>query len=271
MGKICKVIYFDEESVTDYLQIATGGELTKTSELFANSGQQAEAKIKGSSQISFSKLFKTLLGFGTDLSVEGSANLAFDKGKMVRNIIKNTILTDFLDVIDHSNPNKKADYSNTTIVKFKNYKITAIKDSLSYIIMVSPYLSMIKSENPIASGDISIELEKIDKALRLAKGYYEFVASKKEQHEEKKIVLRFNINAFRNGYTISDLLKMDLSIFAIKVGHTNLENLNFSHEFEINKTENPPYETNISSVPETTALDDLDVYDVLLAGVESYD
>lgn len=27
--------------------------------------------------------------------------------------------------------------------------------------------------------------------------------------------MRFNINSFRNSYTISDLLKMDLSIYAI--------------------------------------------------------
>lgn len=31
--KICKIVYFDEESITDYVQIATGGEMEKTEEL----------------------------------------------------------------------------------------------------------------------------------------------------------------------------------------------------------------------------------------------
>ena len=29
MEKICKIVYFDEESVTDYVQIVAGGELEK--------------------------------------------------------------------------------------------------------------------------------------------------------------------------------------------------------------------------------------------------
>lgn len=33
MGKICKIVYFDEESVTDYVQIVAGGELENTMEL----------------------------------------------------------------------------------------------------------------------------------------------------------------------------------------------------------------------------------------------
>lgn len=33
MEKICKIVYFDEESVTDYVQIVAGGELENTMEL----------------------------------------------------------------------------------------------------------------------------------------------------------------------------------------------------------------------------------------------
>ena len=33
MSKICKIVYFDEESVTDYVQIVAGGELENTEEL----------------------------------------------------------------------------------------------------------------------------------------------------------------------------------------------------------------------------------------------
>ncbi len=34
MEKICKIVYFDEESVTDYVQIVAGGELKKTLNYF---------------------------------------------------------------------------------------------------------------------------------------------------------------------------------------------------------------------------------------------
>ena len=33
MEKICKIVYFDEESVTDDVQIVAGGELENTTEL----------------------------------------------------------------------------------------------------------------------------------------------------------------------------------------------------------------------------------------------
>lgn len=80
--------------------------------------------------------------------------------------------------------------------------------------MVSPYLSMFKNGTSIPAGEYSIAIEKLDTVLKNAKGYYEFVGTK----GNSRVILRFNINSFRNGYTISDLLKMDLSVYAIKVG-----------------------------------------------------
>lgn len=32
-SRLCKIVYFDEESVTDYIQIVEGGNLEKTTEL----------------------------------------------------------------------------------------------------------------------------------------------------------------------------------------------------------------------------------------------
>lgn len=32
-NSICKIVYFDEDSVTDYVQIIAGGELEKTTQL----------------------------------------------------------------------------------------------------------------------------------------------------------------------------------------------------------------------------------------------
>ena len=43
--QICKVIYFDEDSVTDYLQIIAGGSLEKTTELLKQSGDRGKAEL----------------------------------------------------------------------------------------------------------------------------------------------------------------------------------------------------------------------------------
>ena len=88
------------------------------------------------------------------------------------------------------------------------------------------------------------------------------------------MVLRFNINSFRNGYTISDLLKMDLCIYAIKVGKTSLDMLNVGKELEMDVSIMP--KDNPSYLPEsesemTDSSKNLDVFDVLLAGVEAID
>ncbi len=44
--------------------------------------------------------------------------------------------------------------------------------------MVSLYLSMMKNGTNIPAGDFSIAVEKLDNALKSAKGYYEFVGTK---------------------------------------------------------------------------------------------
>ena len=139
------------------------------------------------------------------------------------------------------------------------------------MVMVSPYLSMLKSGSSIPAGEFSIAIDKLDNALRHAKGYYEFVGTK----GRSRVILRFNINSFRNSYTISDLLKMDLCIYAIKVGRTSLENLNVNKELGMNVSvipkDNPSYECGAATESDSGDSPILDVFDVLLAGVESND
>lgn len=274
MEKICKIVYFDEDSVTDYVQIVANGELETTTELLkskdANEGQsfQADGKVR----IGIGGVFKALLGWEAGASADMSAGLSFNSSKMVKNIVKNTILTDFLKTIEDASSGKTTSrLPKGTIKQFKGYKISAEEDSLSYIVMVSPYLSMLKNDSSIPAGEFSIAIDKLDNALRNAKGYYEFVGTK----GRSRVILRFNINSFRNNYTISDLLKMDLSIYAIKVGRTSLENLNVSKELGMNISvipkDNPSYEPNTDTEVTTTASPILDVFDVLLAGVEADD
>lgn len=68
-------------------------------------------------------------------------------------------------------------------------------------------------------------------------------------------------------------MKMDITIYAIKVGRSSLSKLNFNNEFDIDssgKIDNPVYTG--KEVKEERKEDAvLDVYDVLLAGVEIED
>lgn len=142
---------------------------------------------------------------------------------------------------------------------------------MSYIVMVSPYLSMLKTGTAIPAGEFNIAIDKLDNALRNAKGYYEFIGTK----GRSRVVLRFNINSFRNGYTISDLLKMNLSIYAIKVGKTTADMLNVNKELGMNVSilpkDNPTYEEGKTAEEGAANTQVLDVFDVLLAGVEADD
>lgn len=269
MGKICKIVYFDEESVTDYVQIVAGGELENTTELFRSRDTNENQTIQASGKMGISGIFKALLGWEAKMGGDMSADLSFENRKLVTNIVKNTILTDFLKIIeDNCSPKNGSRLPKGAIKRYKGYKISAEEDSLSYMVMISPYLSMLKNGSSIPAGEFSIAVDKLDNALRHAKGYYEFVGTK----GKSQIILRFNINSFRNGYTISDLLKMDLSIYAIKVGRTSLENLNVNKELgmkvSIIPKDNPSYEPddNVENAESKSPI--LDVFDVLLAGVE---
>jgi len=271
MEKICKIVYFDEDSVTDYVQIVAGGELENTTELLKSRDAQEAQSVQANGKVGISGIFKALLGWEAGASADVSAGLSFNSSKMVKNIVKNTILTDFLKTIeDFSQGRTNSRLPKGTIKQFKGYKISAV-DSLSYMVMVSPYLSMLKSGSSIPAGEFNIAVDKLDNALRHAKGYYEFVGTK----GRSRVILRFNINSFRNSYTISDLLKMDLSIYAIKVGRTSLENLNVNKELGMKVSlipkDNPSYEPNADAEEAAATSPTLDVFDVLLAGVEADD
>ena len=117
-SKICKIVYFDDEAITDYVQIAAGGELQSTTELLnsreGKEKQSASAGAKGG----IGGIFKALLGWEASANVDVSAELGFSSNKMVKNIVKNTILTDFLKLIE-SEETKKSRFDNIRILKTK--------------------------------------------------------------------------------------------------------------------------------------------------------
>lgn len=267
---ICKIVYFDETSVTDYVQIVAGGELQKTTELLKESttGAGAEAGVTGKAKMA--GVLKAIFGLEAEGSISGNTSASINADKIAKNIVKNTILTDFLETLDDGIKNNGRN-PRGAIRKFDNYRISVVKDSLSYIIMVSPYLSMMRNDTNISAGEYNIAVEKLDNALKSAKGYYEFVGTK----GNSKVILRFNILSLRNNYKINDLLKMNLSIYAIKVGTSSLDMLSINNELDIDasviQSINPDYNMDTISEELEDKAKKIDVYDVLLAGVEIND
>lgn len=264
--KLTKVIYFDESSVTDYIQIIEGGSLIKTTELLSGESDNSEAKVGAEASVGISGLFKSLIGFGAKAQTEAQLETSFKSESLVKTILQNTILTDFLDIVGQETAQVKV---------FENIKIKIIKDSLSYVIMISPYMKMFKGEglNLNTDLDLSIDIVKIDESIRLAKGYFEFEGIQ----NNKSVILRFNIDSFKNNYKISDLLKMDLSIYAVPVGKVDRKNITIVSEInastsddELSSYDNPKYSEDGSNNTATSG-DILTVYDVLLAGVAQHE
>lgn len=269
---LCKIVYFDEESVTDYIQIVEGGKLEKTTELLNETNDRGNAGLSGKGSIGIGGVLKALVGFEIKSSLDTELETSFNTNQMVKNIVKNTILTDFIDLIDELAVGEDEKYKKRgAIHKFIGYKIYAPKESMSYVALISPYLSMIRGGESVSSGDFNIAIDKLDNTIKNAKGYYEFVGA----YEDNKVIFRFNIKSFKNNYKAADLQKMDISIYAIKVGTSTIEKLNFDNEFEIENTyfrkDNPEYEKKEKEKKDETIKEELAVFDVLLAGVEAHD
>lgn len=264
---LCKIVYFDEDSVTDFIQIVAGGKLERTTELLNETNDSGKAEVNGKASVGLGGVLRALVGFEASVSTEASLETSFNSNQMAKNIVKNTILTDFIDLMtEYSSENKE----NAMIQKFTGFTISAPKESMSYVALISPYLSMLKGGSSIPAGEFNIAIDKLDNTLKNAKGYYEFIGIK----DDKKVIFRFNIKSFKNNYKAPDLLKMDISIYAIKVGTSSTARLNFNNEFDIDsvfvKKDNPEYKKE-DSIKEDIVDEIVDVYDVLLAGVEIYD
>lgn len=263
-SKLCKIVYFDEDSVTDYIQIVAGGQSTKTSEVVeqTSEGGKAAAKV----DVGFGASLKAILKVKANIGADAELHTASESNDITKNIVTNTILTDFVDVISDESISKQ----HKSIKKFCSYAITAPKDSFSYVVLLTPYLSMVKGSSTLSAGDINIAMEKMDAAIKAAKGYYEFVGT---NGEGKQVIFRFNIKSFRNNYRIADLLKMDTVIYAIRVGKSSIDKLNIQNELDVQaeSKDNPDYKKAPKpNDPKKTAAP-LEVYDVMLAGVEYND
>ncbi len=125
--------------------------------------------------------------------------------------------------------------------------------------MYSSYLNIVPKE------EIPIDLEQLNNALLGERGYYQMLLNGNEQ---PTCVLRFNIKAFKNNYSLADLSKMRLSYFGVKVGTCTKEQLSLEKEFEVDYNKRKPSATEIVTGNDQISDENiLDVYDIVLAGV----
>ena len=187
--KLCKIVYFDEGSATDFVQIVHGGGLTTTTELFESGEDRGSVAIDAEAIVSLGALFHGLLGARASVGADASLPASFDSGEMVKSIITNTLLTDFLACILSS--------GDSSIHVFEGYDINPVTNSMSSFMLLTPYLGMLRSGSSVSAGDFAISLDWIDDAIKKGKGYYGFLAVNKNNEEDRRL-LGFNGAALKN-------------------------------------------------------------------------
>lgn len=267
-GKLCKIVYFDEGSATDFVQIVHGGGLKTTTELFESGEDKGAAAVNAEAKVGLGALVHGLLGARASTGVETSLSASFDSGEMAKSIITNTLLTDFLACVSPSD--------GSSIHIFEGYDISPVNNSMSSFMLLTPYLGMLRSGSSVSAGDFAISLDRMDDAIKKGKGYYEFLAVSKTNEKDRRL-LRFNGSALKNNYKLPDLTKMDLLFYAVKVGRTRIADLDVESELEFvgssGMPKNPDYPVAGAAADSNSTADDeeLDMYDVILAGVKSND
>lgn len=184
-------------------------------------------------------------------SVSGSVdtNGSAEISKLFDTTIKNTLLTDYI---------KKA-CEDSLVEKFSKSGVYAPLDSITLYKMYSSYLTVVPKDQ------IPIDMEKLNNAVLGERGYYAMLL---KSEEIPKSVLRFNIDAFKNSYHLVDLNKMDLTYYAVKVGTCKKSELSIEKEFEFQNESKSVTAEEILGDAVTHKDDSLDVYDVVLAGIQ---
>lgn len=252
-----KIIYFDEGSATDLLLIEYGGQITSIDEKKGTVSLKGEAvgDVSAGASTGFLNIVKA--AFNTKVS----ASVNHSKDTIMSKTVTNTILTDFIAL-------KNKLVEKQSIIFLKDYKLKALKDSFAYMKMYAPYMKMFKEDSEAVEVLKDLDLHNVDEILATAKGYYEMLAYKADE----EIVLRFNINSFKNAYTLTDLPKMNLTFIAIEVGDCVKEEMLMQNELsgeivtsqilDIMEIMSGESSGNANENPER-----LKLYDVILAGV----
>ena len=76
---IVKIVYFDEGSATDYVQIREGGKLTNTMTLFDEDEDTGAAGVDAKLGMK-TKLLKALIGIDAAAGIDANARMQFSSG-----------------------------------------------------------------------------------------------------------------------------------------------------------------------------------------------
>lgn len=242
-----KIIYFDNSTAIDYINIINEGEITveEINKVMNESG--AEVNVDGEAKASLLNMLKLSVGLKSNINLSNSSE------KIVNSTLTTNMMVEF---IKFAKEDKK-------IEQIKEVKLSTDKETASYIKSVSPYLALLKDTNEIPEFK-DFNIAKFDEVISQAKGYYEFIAKNKD---DKEMILRFNADGFRNNYKFNDLLKMDLTYYGIKVGKCFKDDIKFVNE--INQEEKIVTINDFNVFSNNSNSDLLDIYDIILAGVEN--
>lgn len=244
-----KIIYFDEESATDLIYMKNKGQIIESISDNSTSGSTSDVKAEAeiSSKDSLLSLLGAKFGFGV------SSSITYGSEQLINQAITNTVLTDYLKL---SNLVGK-------IIKFKNSTVKPYTNSLSYYKILTPYLVM--TEGSMVTGELKLNVQLMDEAIQKGKGYYELILT---DSENKTKVLRFNLKSFKNSYSLTDLVKMELTYHAVKVGSIDLNDLEIEREFSFSD-QTYVDGTELAHENGKSKSNKVDVFDVILAGVEN--
>ena len=253
-----KLAYFDEQAAVDFLERLDEGDITE--KLTKKVEKYMDVGVEGNAGKSFFNIFK--LGL--------SGNFGRNSNSLIETQISRTVFTEFM----------KRSEDNKDLAKFINMNLTIAKDSLTYYRNIVPYLKLFTNLETVSDDKSLLGLNhlEMDRILDNAKGYYEFIGTGEDQ---RKYIIRFNINGMRNNYSLYDLVKMNLSIQGIKVGETDDINLDFQHEINvmIQETDKETPEVGANFNEEQNETDNfneeklsknnhkIDIIDVIIAGV----
>ena len=250
-----RIVYFDEESATDLIYMNNEGQIIE--KIIKQSETRASGNTEAESTIGVGAKILSLL----NLRIKGeiSGNLGYNSEKLLNQAVTNTVLTDYLGIFKDAS-------IKTGIQEFPSAKVYAFKDSMTYYKLMTPYLTM--TEGLIDAGDFKLNVQKMDSALNQGRGYFEMVL----ESDKTKKILRFNLKSFKSSYSLSDLVKMTLTYHVVKVGKMNLNNLNMTQEFSFQNEQNNQILDGARLANGEGAVnseEEVDVYDVLLAGVSN--
>ncbi|WP_417367643.1 DUF6414 family protein [Glutamicibacter arilaitensis] len=242
---LIKIVYFDEESASDYLDISAGGKSASTREQVQERSRETHTKVEAGLIAKLSWL--PFLGASGELGA--GAGMAAAGNSILSKTLSNTILTDYLVMAD----------SDSRITKLRNLRMIAPEGSMAFMKMFTPYMVMLKMD------EAPVDFARMDEVLAGAKGYYELLG---EKPDGTRSVLRFNLNAFRNNYGLTDLGRMRLVFQGIHVGQALESSLSMKAEMAPNDEPEVLSAIDILDGPSKESAGLLDVYDVILAGVE---